>query len=175
MGLVIFTIVTDPGSTRGPVDHVVFKHCSRILLQEGSTAEGPAHGVPPAYHTPGGVTVKRALAAIVGVAFVFASAGLVGAQTPPPATKADDKKMEDKKDTSMKKAPHHTAVGTVKTAGPDNLVVAGKSKGKDTEWTFALNDKTKVKKAGKEVMAKDLAAGDKVTVRYMDEGGKMTA
>jgi len=121
--------------------------------------------------------VKRALAAIVGVAFMFASAGLAAAQTP--ATKMDDKKddkkMEDKKDTSMKKAPHHTAVGTVKTAGPDNLVVAGKSKGKETEWTFALNDKTKVKKAGKEVMAKDLAAGDKVTVRYMDEGGKMTA
>jgi hypothetical protein len=103
---------------------------------------------------------------------VFASAGLVAAQTPPPAT---DKKMEDKKDSSMKKAPHHTAVGTVKTAGPDNLVVAGKSKGKETEWTFAINDKTKVKKAGKEVMAKDLATGDKVTVRYMDEGGKMTA
>src|SRR5205085_10252097 len=53
----------------------------------------------------GGSTVKRALAAIVGVAFVFASAGLVVAQTP--ATKADDKKMEDKKDSSMKKAPHH--------------------------------------------------------------------
>ena len=112
--------------------------------------------------------MKRALAAIVGVAFVFASAGLVAAQTPPPATKAE-------KDTSMKKAPHHTAVGTVKTAGPDNLVVGGKSKGKDTEWTFAVNDKTKVKKAGKEVAAKDLAPGDKVTVRYMDEGGKMTA
>ena len=114
--------------------------------------------------------MKRALAAIVGVAFVFASAGFVGAQTPPPATKT-----EEKKDTSMKKAPHHTAVGTVKTAGPDNLVVAGKSKGKDMEWTFATNDKTKVKKAGKEVAVKDLAPGDKVTVRYMDEGGKMTA
>ena len=114
--------------------------------------------------------MKRALAAIVGVAFVFASAGLVGAQTPPPATKT-----EDKKDTSMKKAPHHTAVGTVKTAGADNIVVGGKSKGKDTEWTFALNDKTKIKKAGKDVTAKDLTAGDKVTVRYMDEGGKMTA
>jgi hypothetical protein len=106
---------------------------------------------------------------------VFATAGLVGAQTPAPATKADDKKMEDKKDASMKKAPHHTAVGTVKTAGPDSIVVAGKSKGKDTEWTFALNDKTKIKKAGKDVTAKDLATGDKVTVRYMDEAGKMTA
>jgi hypothetical protein len=119
--------------------------------------------------------VKRALAAIVGVSFVFATAGLVVAQTPPPATKADDKKMEDKKDASMKKAPHHTAAGTVKTAGADNIVVGGKSKGKETEWTFALNDKTKIKKAGKDVTAKDIAPGDKVTVRYMDEGGKMTA
>jgi Domain of unknown function (DUF5666) len=117
--------------------------------------------------------VKRALATIVGVAFVFASAGLVGAQTSAPAPKTDDKKMEDK--SSMKKAPHHTAVGTVKTAAPDSIVVGGKSKGKDTEWTFALDDKTKIKKGGKDVTAKDLAAGDKVTVRYMDEGGKMTA
>src|SRR5438309_7067514 len=31
--------------------------------------------------------------------------------------------------------------GTVKTVGPDSVVVAGKAKGKDTEWTFALNDK----------------------------------
>jgi hypothetical protein len=116
--------------------------------------------------------VKRALATIVGVAFVFASAGLVGAQTSAPAPKTDDKKMEDK---SSMKAPHHTAVGTVKTAAPDSIVVGGKSKGKDTEWTFALDDKTKIKKGGKDVTAKDLAAGDKVTVRYMDEGGKMTA
>jgi len=53
--------------------------------------------------------------------------------------------------------------------------VGGKSKGKDMEWTFALDDKTKIKKGGKDVTAKDLAPGDKVTVRYMDEGGKMTA
>jgi hypothetical protein len=117
--------------------------------------------------------VKRALATIVGVVFVFASAGLVGAQTSTPAPKTDDKKMEDK--SSMKKAPHHTAVGTVQTAAPDSIVVGGKSKGKDTEWTFALDDKTKIKKGGKDVTAKDLATGDKVTVRYMDEGGKMTA
>ena len=117
--------------------------------------------------------MKRVLATIVGVAFVFASAGLVGAQTSTPAPKTDDKKMEDK--SSMKKAPHHTAVGTVKTAAPDNIVVGGKAKGKDTEWTFALDDKTKIKKGGKDVTAKDLATGDKVTVRYMDEGGKMTA
>src|SRR6267378_3039194 len=137
-------------------------------MTEGRDHQGPSNRTVSTH--PGGVTVKRALAAVVGVAFVFASAGLVVAQTPAP--KSEDKKMEDKKDTSMKKAPHHTAVGTVKTVGPDSVVVAGKAKGKDTEWTFALNDKTKIKKAGKDVTAKDLAVGDKVTVRYMDAGGE---
>ena len=115
--------------------------------------------------------MKRALAALVGIAFVFASAGLASAQTPAPATKPEEKKMEKME----KKAPHHTAMGTVKTAGADGIVVAGKAKGKETEWTFAVSDKTKIRKAGKDVTAKDLAPGDKVRVRYMDEGGKMTA
>ena len=115
--------------------------------------------------------MKRALAALVGIAFVFASAGLASAQTPAPAMKPEEKKMEKME----KKAPHHTAMGTVKTAGADGIVVAGKAKGKETEWTFAVNDKTKLRKAGKDVTAKDLAPGDKVSVRYMDEGGKMTA
>lgn len=119
--------------------------------------------------------MKRGLAALVGVAFVFATAGFVAAQSTTTTTPPADKKMEDKKDTSMKKAAHHTAAGTVKSVSPDSMVVAGKSKGKDTEWTFALNDKTKVKKAGKDAMAKDIAEGDKVTVRYMDDAGKMTA
>jgi len=102
---------------------------------------------------------------------VFASAGLASAQTPAPAMKPEEKKMEKME----KKAPHHTAMGTVKTAGADGIVVAGKAKGKETEWTFAVSDKTKIRKAGKDVTAKDLAPGDKVSVRYMDEGGKMTA
>ena len=118
--------------------------------------------------------MKRALAALVGIAFVFASAGLASAQTPAPAMKPEEKKME-KMEKMEKKAPHHTAMGTVKTAGADGIVVAGKAKGKETEWTFAVSDKTKIRKAGKDVTAKDLAPGDKVSVRYMDEGGKMTA
>src|SRR2546425_8306120 len=78
---------------------------------------------------------------------------LASAQTPAPATKPEEKKMEKME----KKAPHHTAMGTVKTAGADGIVVAGKAKGKETEWTFAVSDKTKIRKAGKDVTAKDLA------------------
>jgi Ni/Co efflux regulator RcnB len=122
--------------------------------------------------------VKRLFALLVGIAFVAGTIGVAAAQTAtttPDKMPAADTKMSDKKDTSAKKAPTKTATGTVKSASPDSIVVAGKDKGKDAEWTFAVDDKTKVKKAGKDTMAKDLAAGDKVTVRYMDHAGKANA
>jgi hypothetical protein len=122
--------------------------------------------------------VNRLFALLVGIAFVTATVGVAAAQTATTTTDkkpAADTKMSDKKDASAKKAPTKTATGTVKSASPDSIVVAGKDKGKDAEWTFAVDDKTKVKKAGKDTMAKDIAAGDKVTVRYMDHDGKATA
>jgi Ni/Co efflux regulator RcnB len=122
--------------------------------------------------------VKRLFALLVGIAFVAGTIGVAAAQTATTTTDkkpAADTKMSDKKDTAAKKPPTKTATGTVKSASPDSIVVAGKDKGKDAEWTFAVDDKTKVKKAGKDTMAKDLAAGDKVTVRYMDHDGKATA
>jgi hypothetical protein len=119
--------------------------------------------------------VNTLLALLVGTAFVAGTVGAAVAQTPSTMDKKPgaDSKME-KKD-GAKKASTKTAVGTVKSASPDSIVVAGKEKGKDAEWTFAVDDKTKVKKAGKDTMAKDLAPGDKVTVRYMDHDGKPTA
>ena len=121
--------------------------------------------------------MNRVFALLVGIAFVAGLAGTAAAQTPatqaPAEKKADDKKM-DKKDDA-KKVSTKTAVGTVKSTGADSLVVAGKAKGKDTEWTFAVDPHTKIKKGGKDVTVKDVAAGDKVTVRYMDHDGKMTA
>ena len=118
--------------------------------------------------------MKRLFALLVGVAFVAGTVGLVAAQT---GTTTTDKKpaADTKMDKSTKKGATKTASGTVKSASPDSIVVAGKEKGKDTEWTFAVDDKTKVKKGGKETMAKDIAPGDKVTVRYMDHEGKPTA
>jgi hypothetical protein len=111
----------------------------------------------------------------VGIAFAAGTVGIAVAQTPVTTDKKPAADKMDKKDASAKKASTKTAVGTVKSASPDSIVVAGKEKGKDTEWTFAVDDKTKVKKAGKDTTAKDLAPGDKVTVRYMDHDGKATA
>ena len=65
--------------------------------------------------------------------------------------------------------------GTVRTATGDTVVVAGRDKGKDAEWTFAVDSKTKIKKGGKDVMAADLKAGDAVQVKYMEHGGKAVA
>ena len=58
-------------------------------------------------------------------------------------------------------------MGTVKSASADSLVVAGKEKGKDAEWTFAIDAKTAIRKSGKAVTAADVKPGDQVQVRYM--------
>jgi hypothetical protein len=38
-----------------------------------------------------------------------------------------------------------------------------------------VDDKVKVRKGGKDITLKDVTPGDKVTVRYTDGGGTMTA
>lgn len=118
--------------------------------------------------------MKRLFAVLVGIAFVAGTVGFAAAQT---GTTTTDKKpaADSKMDKPMKKGATKTATGTVKSASPDSIVVAGKDKGKDAEWTFAVDDKTKVKKAGKDATAKDVTTGDSVVVRYMEHDGKSTA
>lgn len=113
--------------------------------------------------------MKRLVAMLIGVVFVAGAVGVATAQAPAKPAAGDMKADKGKKITV------HTASGTVKSATGDSIVVSGKDKGKDAEWTFAIDDKTKVKKAGKDIVAKDIAAGDNVSVRYMDHEGKMTA
>jgi len=48
-------------------------------------------------------------------------------------------------------------------------------KGKKDEKTFALDDKTKITKAGKEMASADLKKGIHVTVEYKKDGDKMVA
>jgi hypothetical protein len=119
--------------------------------------------------------VKKILSIAVAVAFVTGMAGFTAAQTgsstatPPAGEKKTEMKAADKK------AATKTASGTVKTAATDSLVVAGKEKGKDKEWTFAVDPTTKIKKAGKDIAAADVKEGDKVQVRYTEADGKATA
>jgi hypothetical protein len=126
--------------------------------------------------------VKRSVALLIAMVFGIGLAGLAVAQTttPAPATPAPattpapaQKPAEAKPKSDVKKAK--TAVGAVKAASADSLVVAGKEKGKDMEWTFAVDSKTAIRKSGKAITAADLKAGDQVQVRYMDHEGKATA
>ncbi len=114
--------------------------------------------------------MKNLLALAVAVVFAAGAAGFTVAQTstPAPAEKKADKPAE-------KKMPAKSASGTVKSASADGVVVAGKEKKKDVEWTFAVDAKTAIKKSGKSITAGDLKPGDSVHVRYVDTDGKAMA
>jgi len=121
--------------------------------------------------------VKKLLALFAAVAFMTGFAG---------HALADEKNAEDKgkmeKPAEARKMPMAAAKnanGTVKMAAADSVVVMGKQgRGKDAkeaEWTFAIDDKTMVKKGGKAITAADMKPGDSVHVRYMEHDGKAVA
>ncbi len=114
--------------------------------------------------------MKKLLTLLVAATFVAGTAALAGAAAQAPK---EEKKTSEK--PAEKKMAAKNASGTVKSAGADSVVVAGKEKGKDAEWTFALDSKTKIKKGGKDVTAADLKSGDSVAVRYMEHDGKAVA
>ena len=120
--------------------------------------------------------MRNPILPLLTAAFVAASAvsGWAQAPAPKPEEKQTEKPAAEKK-TPAKKPATKTASGTVKSASADTVVVAGKEKGKDAEWTFAVDAKTTIKKAGKDVAAADLKSGDPVHVRYRDEAGKHVA
>ena len=65
--------------------------------------------------------------------------------------------------------------GTVRTATADAIVVSGRDKGKDAEWTFAVEPTTNIRKGAKSITAGDLKPGDAIHVRYVERDGKATA
>ena len=94
--------------------------------------------------------MKRLLSVLVAVVFVTGVAGFAVAQTSTttPEKKAEGEKKMDKAAGGEKKMAAKSARGTVKSAAADSLVVAGKEKGKEAEWTFAVDPSTKIKKGG---------------------------
>ena len=118
--------------------------------------------------------MKKLIALLIGVAFVAGVSGSALAQTT--TAPKEEKKMEKPAAAPADKKPAaHNASGTVKTAAADSIVVTGKTKGKDAEWTFSVDPKTKIRKGNKDITAADLAAGDNVSVRYHEDAGKNVA
>lgn len=120
--------------------------------------------------------MKRLIAPFVAGALLAGGLGVALAQSTQTAPSATEKKAEKAADKTDKMTmATQTAVGRVKSVSADSLVVMGKSKGKGAEWTFVLDAKTKIKRAGKDTTAADLKEGDGVQVRYMEHGGKNVA
>jgi Domain of unknown function (DUF5666) len=123
------------------------------------------------------------MAVLASMALGIGATGPAIAQTTtpvpaPPATTAPAPKTTDTKPRAVEVPKTKSATGAVKSASADSVVVAGKEKGqtgKDTEWTFALDSKTAIRKGGKAITASDLKTGDHVHVRYADREGKPTA
>ena len=113
------------------------------------------------------------LGSAVGLATASGTATTTDKKSEKPADKPADTKAGDK--AAAKKPAAKSASGTVKSASADSIVVAGKEKGKDAEWTFAVDAKTKIKKGGKDATAADVKAGDTVQVKYTEDGGKAMA
>ena len=119
--------------------------------------------------------MKKLIAMCVALVFAMGTAGLAVAQEKKAEEKKSDMKSDAKMDKKEKKAATKSASGTVKSASADSLVVGGKMKGKDEEWTFGVDAKTAIKKGGKAITAADVKAGDSVQVRYTEDAGKMMA
>jgi Domain of unknown function (DUF5666) len=117
--------------------------------------------------------VKALIRPLVLGALLAGGLSLAIAQTPA-GQPSPDVKVEKSADRDETVAGQ-TAVGRVKSVSADTLVVLGKSQGKAAEWTFALDTKTRIRKAGKDITVADLKEGDGVQVRYTEQGGKHVA
>jgi len=118
--------------------------------------------------------LKKGLAVLVTLVFMTGVAGAVLAQDKKAMDAMD--KPADAKAMAMKA---HYASGTVKSAAADSFVVTGKEgrgkSAKEGEWTFSVDSKTMIKRAGKAISAADIQSGDWVSVKYMEHDGKAVA
>ena len=80
----------------------------------------------------------------------------------------------EKKSEKPKRAIRNVS-GNVRSAAGDIVVVTGRDKGKDAEWTFAVDPTTNIRRGTKSIVAGDLKPGDAVQVRYLERDGKAQA
>jgi len=123
------------------------------------------------------MTAKKLFVLVLSALFLASSVGLAAAQAKPEPAAQEKKGAEESKkvaEPTPGKAVGNAknANGTVKAATVDSLIVVGKDK---KEWTFAVDTKTAIKKAGKVVVATDLKEGDPVHVQFTDAEGKLLA
>jgi hypothetical protein len=119
--------------------------------------------------------LERMLTVAAGALLVLGALAPAGAQQAPAGAQPEKPAVE-------KAAPAKPAVkpqrltGSVKSAAAGSLVLEVTQKDKSTkEYSFALNPKAKLSKAGKAITAEDLQPGDSATVSFTEADGKLVA
>ena len=123
------------------------------------------------------MTAKKLFVLVLSAVSLASSVGLAAAQAKPEPAAQEKKGAEESKKVAepipaKAVGKDKNANGMVKAATADSLTVVGKDK---KEWTFAVDTKTSIKKAGKAVVATDLKEGDPVHVQFSDADGKPVA
>ncbi len=116
---------------------------------------------------------KKIFVLVLSMVSLASLVGLAAAQAKPePAAQEKESKKVAEPTPAKAVGKSKNANGMVKAATADSLTVVGKDK---KEWTFAVDTKTSIKKAGKAVVATDLKEGDPVHVQFSDADGKLIA
>jgi Cu/Ag efflux protein CusF len=119
--------------------------------------------------------MKKTIAIIVSLIFVLSFAGLSFAVDKPAVEKKAEPVKAEKKAEPVKAAPAKVKQVTGDVAAVDAKAGTITVKGKKGDTTVATDAKTKIM-MGKDVKAiADVKVGDKVTVKYSEADGKMTA
>jgi Cu/Ag efflux protein CusF len=113
--------------------------------------------------------MKKTLAIIVSLIFVLSFAGLSFA-----ADKAVEKKAEPVK-AEKKSAPAKVKQVTGDVAAVDAKANTITVKGKKADTVVTCDDKTKIMMGKDKKALADVKVGDKVTVKFSEADGKMTA
>lgn len=120
--------------------------------------------------------LKRAIAILVSLMFVLSFTALSfaadKAAAPAAPVKAEEKKAEP---AAEKKAPVKVKQVTGDVTAVDTKANTITIKGKKGDVTVACDAKTKIKMGKETKTLADIKVGDKVTAKYTETDGKMTA
>jgi hypothetical protein len=121
------------------------------------------------YRTAG----TRGKESLVRFAMVAMAAIVIVAMTHTGARAQDPRATPADKTTPKKLV--RSVNGSVRTSSNEAIVVVGRDKGRDVEWTFALEPTTSIRKGNKSIVGGDLKTGDTVHVRFAERDGKAVA
>jgi hypothetical protein len=121
------------------------------------------------------ISVKKALALIISVLFVFAVTTLSFAAEEKKAAPAPAEKKAAPAMMEEKKAPTKVKQVTGAVAAVEAKTKTITVKGKKGDVTAMVDDKTKIMMGKVVKTLADVKAGDKVKLKYSETDGKMTA